>query len=181
MIDINVNVQYLYKIKILYRQSVFDGYDSDIDEVDEESENVDDERKREEREEDNKLINEKQDLSQKDENREDGRARTLSRSQSVPVWNPSSRMVDRVYTVGCFDLFHEGHVKLLMRLKGLGRKVKNERIITSVRPFFYTHLFFPSPPLSLSLSLSLFRFSISNNSRVQLFAHFPLHFILVSI
>ena len=31
--------------------------------------------------------------------------------------------VDKVYTIGCFDLFHFGHVKLLNRMKEIGKKV----------------------------------------------------------
>ena len=31
--------------------------------------------------------------------------------------------VDKVYTVGCFDLFHQGHVVLLQRMRQFGRKV----------------------------------------------------------
>ena len=31
--------------------------------------------------------------------------------------------VDKVYTVGCFDLFHNGHVRLIARMRELGKKV----------------------------------------------------------
>ena len=31
--------------------------------------------------------------------------------------------VDKVYTVGCFDLFHHGHVKLLKNMRKLGKEV----------------------------------------------------------
>ncbi len=31
--------------------------------------------------------------------------------------------VDKVYTIGCFDLFHHGHVQLIQRMRQLGRKV----------------------------------------------------------
>ena len=31
--------------------------------------------------------------------------------------------VDKVYTVGCFDLFHHGHVKLIERMREIGKKV----------------------------------------------------------
>ncbi|KAK3086485.1 hypothetical protein FSP39_019057 [Pinctada imbricata] len=31
--------------------------------------------------------------------------------------------VDRVYTVGCFDLFHHGHIRLLERMRALGKEV----------------------------------------------------------
>lgn len=31
--------------------------------------------------------------------------------------------VDKVYTIGCFDLFHHGHVQLIKRMRELGKKV----------------------------------------------------------
>jgi cytidyltransferase-like protein len=31
--------------------------------------------------------------------------------------------VDKVYTVGCFDLFHDGHVNLIRRMREIGKKV----------------------------------------------------------
>ena len=31
--------------------------------------------------------------------------------------------VDKVYTVGCFDLFHRGHINLLKNMRKLGREV----------------------------------------------------------
>lgn len=31
--------------------------------------------------------------------------------------------VDKVYTIGCFDLFHHGHVELIKRMRQLGKKV----------------------------------------------------------
>ena len=31
--------------------------------------------------------------------------------------------VDKVYTVGCFDLFHHGHVMLINRMREIGKKV----------------------------------------------------------
>jgi hypothetical protein len=31
--------------------------------------------------------------------------------------------VDKVYTIGCFDLFHHGHVQLIKRMRLLGKKV----------------------------------------------------------
>ena len=31
--------------------------------------------------------------------------------------------VDKVYTVGCFDLFHRGHVNLLKNMRKLGKEV----------------------------------------------------------
>ncbi|KAH3770174.1 uncharacterized protein LOC127844441 isoform X2 [Dreissena polymorpha] len=50
--------------------------------------------------------------------------RTLMRSHSVPTWKIGSlKTVDKVYTVGCFDLFHDGHRILLERLSQLGKQV----------------------------------------------------------
>lgn len=48
---------------------------------------------------------------------------SLKRSQSVPSWQTKQK-VDKVYTVGCFDLFHEGHKILLERLRELGTQVR---------------------------------------------------------
>jgi hypothetical protein len=31
--------------------------------------------------------------------------------------------VDKIYTIGCFDLFHQGHVQLIKRMRELGTKV----------------------------------------------------------
>lgn len=31
--------------------------------------------------------------------------------------------VDKVYTIGCFDLFHHGHVQLIKRMREIGKKV----------------------------------------------------------
>ena len=32
--------------------------------------------------------------------------------------------VDKVYTVGCFDLFHRGHSTLLRKMRSLGKEVR---------------------------------------------------------
>jgi len=31
--------------------------------------------------------------------------------------------VDKIYTIGCFDLFHKGHVRLIQRMRTMGKKV----------------------------------------------------------
>ena len=31
--------------------------------------------------------------------------------------------VDKIYTVGCFDLFHRGHINLLKNMRTLGKEV----------------------------------------------------------
>jgi bifunctional ADP-heptose synthase (sugar kinase/adenylyltransferase) len=31
--------------------------------------------------------------------------------------------VDKVYTIGCFDLFHHGHIRLIERMRQVGKKV----------------------------------------------------------
>lgn len=46
----------------------------------------------------------------------------LVRQNSVPTIGLDGR-VDKVYTVGCFDLFHDGHRRLLHRLKAIGKHV----------------------------------------------------------
>lgn len=46
----------------------------------------------------------------------------FSRSNSVISLELDTR-VDKIYTVGCFDLFHHGHVKLIQRMREFGKKV----------------------------------------------------------
>lgn len=41
---------------------------------------------------------------------------------SVPSIRTDNR-VDKVYTIGCFDLFHYGHVRLIERMRTIGKKV----------------------------------------------------------
>jgi cytidyltransferase-like protein len=46
----------------------------------------------------------------------------LQRSSSLPaIWIDGR--ADKVYTIGCFDLFHEGHRLLLLRMRQFGREV----------------------------------------------------------
>lgn len=54
----------------------------------------------------------------------------LSRSRKEKLFgslmsNPieEDNRVDKVYTVGCFDLFHDGHINLLIRMREIGKKV----------------------------------------------------------
>lgn len=47
---------------------------------------------------------------------------TYQRSASLPALWIDGR-ADKVYTVGCFDLFHEGHRLLLQRMRQYGREV----------------------------------------------------------
>ncbi|CAF0772270.1 unnamed protein product [Rotaria sordida] len=46
----------------------------------------------------------------------------IQRSSSLPAMWIDGR-ADKVYTVGCFDLFHEGHRLLLQRMRHFGREV----------------------------------------------------------
>lgn len=67
---------------------------------------------------------EKLDYSEKQTTKDDEAKTTLTRSHSVPSWKLHVAKVDKVYTVGCFDLFHEGHRLLLERLGALGKQVR---------------------------------------------------------
>ena len=51
------------------------------------------------------------------------RHHTDSESSSESRKDEGSQKVDKVYTVGCFDLFHRGHEKLLKNMKSMGREV----------------------------------------------------------
>ncbi|XP_076449279.1 uncharacterized protein LOC143285749 isoform X2 [Babylonia areolata] len=44
-------------------------------------------------------------------------------SRSLSAAGVMEGLVDRVYTVGCFDMFHDGHVRLLQRMRSLGKQV----------------------------------------------------------
>lgn len=37
--------------------------------------------------------------------------------------NNNNELADKVYTVGCFDLFHHGHIELLRRMRNYGKRV----------------------------------------------------------
>lgn len=79
-------------------------------------------------EEDHDDLEEKSDVSSEKDEDEDmktlssAKALSMKRSQSVSAWQIPQK-VDKVYTVGCFDLFHEGHKILLQRLKEIGTQV----------------------------------------------------------
>ena len=45
----------------------------------------------------------------------------LSRTGSIGL--DIDTRVDKIYSIGCFDLFHEGHVKIISRMRELGKKV----------------------------------------------------------
>ena len=47
----------------------------------------------------------------------------LMRSSSALSIEKADTRVDKVYTVGCFDLFHHGHIKLIERMREIGKKV----------------------------------------------------------
>lgn len=47
----------------------------------------------------------------------------LMRSSSLLSVEKIDTRVDKVFTVGCFDLFHHGHVTLINRMREIGKKV----------------------------------------------------------
>lgn len=46
-----------------------------------------------------------------------------SESSSENREDGDTHMVDKVYTVGCFDLLHRGHEKLFKNMRTMGREV----------------------------------------------------------
>lgn len=48
--------------------------------------------------------------------------------------------VDKVYTVGCFDLFHRGHVNLLKNMRKLGKEVPVSICCTCVHVCVYMYV-----------------------------------------
>lgn len=49
---------------------------------------------------------------------------SLSKTTKISALNKNEDYrVDKVYTIGCFDLFHYGHVQLINRMRELGKKV----------------------------------------------------------
>jgi cytidyltransferase-like protein len=73
----------------------------------------------------NPLINEVKDERSSSTSSSEGQnesSYTYQRSASLPaIWIDGR--ADKVYTVGCFDLFHEGHRLLLQRMRQFGREV----------------------------------------------------------
>jgi cytidyltransferase-like protein len=59
-------------------------------------------------------------LNTEDEN---GQEFSLLDSSFVNKSHEFDKKVDIVYTIGCFDLFHQGHVQLIKRMRELGRKI----------------------------------------------------------
>ncbi|CAF0755947.1 unnamed protein product [Didymodactylos carnosus] len=53
---------------------------------------------------------------------EEMRELAVTRNASLPIIWIDGR-ADKVYTIGCFDLFHEGHRLLLLRMRQFGREV----------------------------------------------------------
>ncbi|KAL5020983.1 hypothetical protein ScPMuIL_000138 [Solemya velum] len=49
------------------------------------------------------------------------KASVIRRFSSVP--SSLSTRVDKVYTIGCFDLFHKGHIRLLQRMREFGKQI----------------------------------------------------------
>ena len=87
------------------------------DEIEEETENYNYKKKR-------SMYLEDQQLNK--ELGEDGAPMTRPRTKTVPnnlEFPEIDTRVDRVYTIGCFDLFHHGHVNLIQRMRKLGKKV----------------------------------------------------------
>jgi len=52
----------------------------------------------------------------------ESRPRTKTLPNNIEFPEVDTR-VDKVYTIGCFDLFHHGHVNLIQRMRKLGKKV----------------------------------------------------------
>ena len=51
---------------------------------------------------------------------------TRPRTSTLPNFSLQPEIdnrVDKVYTIGCFDLFHFGHVNLIQRMRKLGKKI----------------------------------------------------------
>lgn len=69
----------------------------------------------------------------------------FSRSNSVISLELDTR-VDKIYTVGCFDLFHHGHVKLIQRMREFGKKViigvhDSRRLVETFHSSHFNHYY----------------------------------------
>jgi hypothetical protein len=59
-----------------------------------------------------------------EDHKNDGLQNGLVNRTLEKIYNKiEDRRVDKVYTIGCFDLFHYGHVQLIQRMRQLGKKV----------------------------------------------------------
>lgn len=59
------------------------------------------------------------------------------RRNSIPLDILDTR-VDKVYTIGCFDLFHHGHITLLQRMRALGKQVRV--MLTPLKKLLYNNI-----------------------------------------
>ncbi|XP_074656668.1 uncharacterized protein LOC141909887 isoform X2 [Tubulanus polymorphus] len=73
-------------------------------------------------EQQNKRVLNRTSSSGSDEDDYNSSGQVVPRRYSSPIINTLNPKVDKVYTIGCFDLFHHGHVTLLQRMKSLGRQ-----------------------------------------------------------
>ncbi len=51
--------------------------------------------------------------------------------ETTPSGYHDDEKVDKVYTIGCFDLFHRGHKKLLKNMRKFGKEVTLLFLMTS--------------------------------------------------
>lgn len=54
-------------------------------------------------------------------------------SESSSDEKSDANMVDKVYTVGCFDLLHRGHEKLFKNMRSMGREVCVSNIVLTFK------------------------------------------------
>ena len=63
-------------------------------------------------------------------------------SESSSEEKGDANMADKVYTVGCFDLLHRGHVKLFKNMRSMGREVCGSIINYSIPNVVCGHIHF---------------------------------------
>jgi cytidyltransferase-like protein len=85
------------------------------DQIEEETENYNYKKKR-------SMYLEDQQISKEIVSGHESRLRTKTVPNNLEFPEIDTR-VDKVYTIGCFDLFHHGHVNLIQRMRKLGKKV----------------------------------------------------------